>query len=136
MSRAWAGLVGAVVALALCAGFLLHAPRAATPRAQVAATRDSVSLSLAVRDGEVMPAAMQVPLGMRVRLEITNRGTQSAVVSLLGYDDRVHVGLTPGAVETIRFDVDRPGDDFAWKVDGRLAGRFRVAGSHLVEGHR
>jgi hypothetical protein len=136
MSRAWTVLVAAIIALALCAGLLLHAPRAATPPAQAAAPRDSVTLSLVVRDGDVTPAEMQVALGKRVHLDVTNRGTQPAIVSLLGYDDRVHAGLAPGATETITFDVDRPGDDFAWKVDGKLAGRFRVAGSHLVEGHR
>ena len=32
--------------------------------------------------------------------------------------------------------ADRPGDDFAWIVDGAAVGRLVVQGSHLVEGHR
>jgi hypothetical protein len=135
MNRAWAALVGGVLALALAAS-LLRAPHGAAAQPHMDAPRDSVTLTLVVRDGEVIPAGMQVPLGRSVRLEVANQGTQPAVVSLLGYDDRVHIGLAPGARQAITFDVDRPGDDFAWKVDGRLAGRFRVTGSHLVEGHR
>ena len=32
--------------------------------------------------------------------------------------------------------ADRPGDDFAWEVNGQVAGKLTVSGSHLVEGHR
>ena len=29
-----------------------------------------------------------------------------------------------------------PGEDFAWLLNGKPAAKLRVAGSHLVEGHR
>ena len=34
------------------------------------------------------------------------------------------------------FTADRPGDDFAWIVNGIPAARLTVSGSHLIEGHR
>jgi hypothetical protein len=68
---------------------------------------------------------------------MTNAGTAAATIALPGYEDRLTVPrLEPGAQWSGGFLADRPGDDFAWVVNERPAGRFLVAGSHLVEGHR
>jgi hypothetical protein len=72
-----------------------------------------------------------------VTLSIVNHGTRAVGIELSGYGDRVHVtGLAPGATWEGEFLADRPGDDFAWLLDGRPAGRLEIRGSHLVEGHR
>jgi hypothetical protein len=58
-------------------------------------------------------------------------------LALAGYEDRLAIpALSPGATWSGEFIADRPGEDFAWLLDGVPAGRLAVTGSHLVEGHR
>jgi hypothetical protein len=55
----------------------------------------------------------------------------------MGYEDRLGaVRVAPDSLWRGEFVADRPGQDFAWVLDGAPAGRLEVAGSHLVEGHR
>jgi hypothetical protein len=70
-------------------------------------------------------------------VRVVHRGTGPARLALMGYEDRLGVAeVAPGATWRASFVADRPGDDFAWMLDGAPAGRLRVSGSHLVEGHR
>jgi hypothetical protein len=103
------------------------APTAAAPRA---------SLELTIDGTQVMPVATQAPKDHEVDLVVVNRGAQPAELTLSGYEDRVGIRVEPGGRESLAFLADRPGDGFAWLVDGQPAGRFVVSGSHLVEGHR
>jgi hypothetical protein len=68
---------------------------------------------------------------------VEHRGAATARLTLAGYEDRLDIpALAPGAGWTGQFLADRPGEDFAWLLDGQPAGRLTVTGSHLVEGHR
>lgn len=88
-------------------------------------------------DGTVTPAAVSVEKGRRVHVAVTNHGETPARLELPGYDDKIPAA-TVGAGETwtAEFIADRPGEDFAWVVNGAPASRFLVTGSHLIEGHR
>ncbi|HKQ59527.1 MAG TPA: hypothetical protein VJY35_16815 [Candidatus Eisenbacteria bacterium] len=137
MTRSYLGLAGAIVALAVVLA-LVGRPRSpeTAPPATVAAT-PVVDLAIAIGAGQVSPASANVPKGCRVRLRVTSPGSVSPPLVLAGYEDRVRVpALARGAVWTGEFLADRPGEDFAWLLDGAPAGRLTVTGSHLVEGHR
>lgn len=87
--------------------------------------------------GGVDPQSVSVEKGTRVALTVTNAGSARVRVELPGYEDRLPgLRLEPGAIWRGTFVADRPGEDFAWMVDGKPAGRFAVTGSHLIEGHR
>ena len=92
--------------------------------------------ALDIEDGAVTPAASTVAKGVRVRLRVTNRSGRLTELALAGYQDRVRISLARGATGQSEFLADRPGEDFAWLIDGKPAGRLSVSGSHLVEGHR
>ena len=120
------------------AGLTLAARRPRRVEApQAAAPVPVVRLAVAIEDGALVPAVTSVPKGHEVRLAVENRGRARATLALAGYEDRLAIpALEPGARWSGAFTADRPGDDFAWTIDGRPAGRFAVQGSHLVEGHR
>jgi len=66
-----------------------------------------------------------------------NRDAVTVTLSLAGYEDRLAPrALARGARWDTTFIADRPGEDFAWLLDGKPAGQLTVTGSHLVEGHR
>jgi hypothetical protein len=137
MTRSYLGLAGVVVALAVVLA-LVGRPRSpgSAPPATGAAV-PVVDLAIAIGAGQVSPASANVPKGCRVRLRVTSSGSASPPLVLAGYEDRVSVpSLAPGAVWTGEFLADRPGEDFAWLLNGTPAGRLSVTGSHLVEGHR
>ena len=130
-------------ALTLAAGLALTAagriPLRRTPAAPapVAGAGEVVVLAVAIEGGAIHPASCAVPKDRRVRLTVTNRGAAAASLSLAGYQDRATLGpLAPGEARTVEFLADRPGEDFAWLLDGRPVGRLAVTGSHLAEGHR
>jgi len=102
------------------------------------AARAEVALDLTITpDHRITPALASVPKEHLVRLSVTNGGTRPASLTLMGYQDRFSVTqVTPGSVWRGEFVADRPGDDFAWMLDGAPVGRLAVTGSHLVEGHR
>ena len=132
----WILLAGTVLAgLALVS--LGRAPRRQLARDPVLSEATVVSVSLEIRDGAVTPAAIGVPKDRRIRLEVQNRGRDPARFGLAGYEDRLSPGvIAPGASWAGEFLADRPGEDFAWLIDGQPTGRFSVTGSHMVEGHR
>ena len=139
MTRRYLILLAAVLALGIGLSFVARSGLFRPGQTTVAAstTVAPVHVSLHVRDGAVTPAESVVPLGSRVALEVANDGHDEIELSLAGYEGRLpalHVaGVNKAAGE---FTADRPGEDFAWLVDGRPAGRLQVAGSHLIEGHR
>jgi hypothetical protein len=135
--RRYLGLLVGAVAVALMLRVAVRGPaRARGPEASAPAEA-AVALSLAVADGEVAPEASVVPKDRRVNLAIVNRGARPARFALAGYEDRLpERTVAPGDTARVEFLADRPGEDFAWLVDGRPAGRLTVAGSHLIEGHR
>ena len=139
MTRAYGILLALVVAAALGLGALARMPRRVVtrPAPAVAAPVAPVALALAVERGGIVPETSAVPKDRRVRLTVINRGSVAVTLRLAGYEDRVTLGpLAPGVARTIEFLADRPGEDFAWLLDGRPAGRLAVTGSHLTDGHR
>jgi hypothetical protein len=128
----FAGIAAAAVLISLLGR--MPARQAAAPQAPVAAPR--TSLELTIDGARVMPVHTQVDKGSDVEVLVFNRGASPAGLTLSGYEDRVSARIEPGARHALRFLADRPGDGFAWLIDGQQAGRFVVAGSHLVEGHR
>jgi hypothetical protein len=130
-------LLLAALAIAVPLSMIRHATRHAAPVAANAAEAPAITVRIEIQDGVVAPARASVPKDHRVALEVVNRGTHAASVSLAGYEDRVAASdLAPGATWSVVFLADRPGEDFPWLVDGRPAGRFVVAGEHLAERRR
>ena len=88
-------------------------------------------------DGTMTPASVSVEKGKRVLVTVTNHGESPARVELPGYEDVVpSASVDAGETWSAQFLADRPGEDFAWVVNGAPASRFVVSGSHLIEGHR
>ncbi len=137
MRRSYLLLFGLVVVLAVALTALGRPRRRPAPRPVAASLAPLVDLTIGIADGQVSPAVAAVPKGSRVRLRVDYRGASPARLTLAGYEDRVNIpALAPGIVWTGEFLADRPGEDFAWLLDGQPAGRLTVTGSHLVEGHR
>jgi hypothetical protein len=114
-----------------------RSPRREQTRTAASPEAPAVSISLEIRDGSVIPSSVSVPKDRRVRLRVRNRGIAHARFGLAGYEDRVSPRvIAPGDSVSAEFYANRPGDDFAWLIDGEPGGRFSVTGSHLVEGHR
>ena len=136
MRRPYLLLAGGVVVLSVALS-LLGRPRPTGAPAPGAATVPVTDLTITIVEGQVSPATSAVPKNHLVRLRVEHRAASTARLALAGYQDRIDIpALAPGGVWTGEFLADRPGDDFAWLLDGRPAGRFAVTGSHLVEGHR
>ena len=136
MKGRYLGLAIGVVMLAVVITVLGRPQRVERPSAPPAAA-PVVELMLAIDGGRLSPAMTSVPKGARVRLRVAARGARGARLALAGYQDRLAIPpLAPGAMWTGEFIADRPGDDFAWLLDGVPAGRLAVTGSHLIEGHR
>ena len=139
MTRRYLVLLAVVFALGIALSFLAHSRWMRPGQAPVSAatTVARVPVSIHVRDGGVTPEESVVPLGARVALEVVNDGPRDIELALSGYESSVTAIHVAGATAArAEFTADRPGEDFAWLVDGRPAGRLRVAGSHLIEGHR
>lgn len=136
--RSYLWLLGAVVAAAFAVTLLARIPGWRAPDAtEPSAAPRPVSIVLEVRDGVLSPGTVQVTKGDRIALSVRNAGSTRTEISLPGYDDRWPAfTIEPGATWTGDLLADRPGDDFAWVVNGRPTGRLVVAGSHLVEGHQ
>ena len=125
--------LGAALVLGVAAR-MPHRTRASAPAPPEA---PAIDLALEIRDGVVVPDIATVPKGQRVRLAVANRGSRAASLTLAGYEDHLRTGpIAPGAAWTGEFLADRPGEDFAWLVDGRPGGKLVVTGSHLIEGHQ
>ena len=132
---------GVVLALALVAALVLGAvarlPRGSAERAPVAPAVPSLKLKVAFAAGAARPEAASVPVGHRVEATLVNEDSRVLTIGLAGYEDRVPAAaIAPGSSRTVGFVADRPGEAFAWLVDGEPCGRLAVTGSHLEEGHR
>jgi hypothetical protein len=127
-------VVSVVIAIALAV--VMKRPRSLAPR-PLAVAIPEVTLRLTIQPGAVMPPRSAVPKNHRVRLQVLNRGGQSLTLALAGYEDRLGTrAIAAGALWDTSFVADRPGEDFAWLLNGEPAGQLTVTGSHLVEGHR
>jgi hypothetical protein len=137
-TRRYGAIFVAALAVALLATFALRRPRPAAPPVPAAVAAESVAVAVELlAGGDALASPDAIDAGRTVALAVTNRDRTPRRLRLAGYEDRVDTGaLAPGATWHGGFVADRPGDDFAWLVDGRPAGRLDVRGSHLVEGHR
>jgi hypothetical protein len=134
--RPYVLLLAAALAAGVLLGLVARRPGRG-PIASLPAPAPQIELELVVDDGGLRPGAVSVPQGRSVDLRVRNASARAIRLTLAGYEDRVRLpSLGPGQSERTAFLADRPGEDFAWLVDGRPAGRFHVSGSHLVEGHR
>ena len=136
--RRYLALLGVAALLGL-AGLLVArtAPLSRPP----AATTDgppAVTLDITVTpDEHNVPAVASVPKDHRVRLRVANHHHRRVTLTLMGYQDRFSAAaVDPDSVWQGEFLADRPGDGFAWILEGAPVGRLEVTGSHLVEGHR
>lgn len=130
-------LLGVTLAAGLALTLAARMPQSPAARPGAVAPVPGVALRIEFEDGSVLPATAVVPANHRVQLTLVNRGGAAIDVRLAGYEDRVAPGaLAAGATWTGTFLADRPGEAFAWLVDGQPCGRLAVSGSHLVEGHR
>ena len=137
MIRRWLVLLAIVPVAALLLAVLARRPHDAGPRAASVAAAPEIELRVTLAGGRLEPEHAAVAVGRRVRLLVKNAGDDPADLRLAGYEDGVDLkAIAPGGTRTVAFLADRPGDDFAWLVDGRPVGRLSVTGSHLIEGHR
>jgi hypothetical protein len=137
VNRTYYRLALAVIAVGLALGILSRLPRRDAPKPQPApaAVRVEVALTLDP-DGVVEADRDGVPKGTLVVLHVVNRGSVARMLSLSGYEERLHLPVAPAEIAHATFRADRPGGDFAWLVDGTPSRRFAVSGPHLDEGRR
>lgn len=139
MKRSYLFLFLGILALAVALALAGRMPRGtrATRAGAPAAAAPTVTASIEIRGGAIEPATVSVPKDRRIRLTVVNHDAKTAQVTLSGYEDRVQIPpLRPRDHWTGEFLADRPGEDFAWILNGVPAGRFAVTGSHLLDGHR
>src|SRR5262245_52429774 len=111
--------------------------QAPAPAAERAPEIPIVALELVLTKDGIAPATSSVPKDRRVRLTIVNHRGDLVGLSLNGYQDRLAIGwIDPDSTWRGEFLADRPGEGFAWMLEGEPVGRLDVQGSHLVEGHR
>lgn len=136
--RRYLVLLGLAFAVGLALVPLARRARIAAPRDTEADGARFVDLALVVTpEFRVAPESAAVPRDARVRLAITNRYRGAVSLALMGYQDRFGAtNIPPDSTWRGEFLADRPGEDFAWVLEGAPVGRLRVTGSHLVEGHR
>ena len=134
----WLLVASAAVALILTMWGGMRSQRALAPDASESTWVRPTELEILIGpDGGMTPSSVRVEKDKRVVARLTNAGHRPARVELPGYEDRLAaVTIEPGDTWTGEFLADRPGEDFAWLVNGKPAGRFLVTGSHLIEGHR
>lgn len=134
----WLLVASAAVALALTMWGGTGTRRALAPDAPDSAWVRPVELVFQIGpDGGLTPASVAVEKDKKVLASLTNTGSRAVRVELPGYEHRLPAfTIEAGATWTGEFVADRPGEDFAWLVNGRPAGRLTVSGSHLIEGHR
>jgi hypothetical protein len=136
VKRPYLALAAVVVVVAAGLGLVGGRGRDEAPRT-VPVAAPLTELAIAIEAVSVSPATVSVPKGHRVRLRVEHRGAATVRLALAGYEDALAIPpLEPGTTWTGEFLADRPGEDFAWLLDDRPAGRLMVTGSHLIEGHR
>jgi len=98
----------------------------------------SVALDITVvSDHEITPSFASVPKDHLVHLSVTNHGRRAVTLTLMGYQDRFAAAyVPPDSTWHGEFIADRPGEAFAWILEGAPTGRLQVTGSHLEEGRQ
>ena len=127
--------------LAALAGAVLAGParRLATRSSPAAAPAalPTTSLTLFLGSDGLQPEQSEVPKDHRVSITVANHTGRAVTLALAGYEGRLDIGrIEDGETWCGGFTSELPGDDFAWLVDGKPAGRLAVTGSHLTEGRR
>ena len=137
MMRRYAIVLALAVFGVLVVSYLLRAPAVTRARALAPAPREALALQVDVYDDHLSTAPESLPLGDAVEFTVRNHTAVPLRLALAGYEDRVSVtALAPGAAWRGTFLADRPGEQFAWLVNGEAQGRLDIRGPHLVEGHR
>ena len=135
--KRYLALLGGAFALGLVLMVAARTMRAPAPAVTHAPEIPSVTLEFTLTQDGMTPANASVPKDHRVRLTIVNRRRDRVGLSLHGYQDRLMIGwIDPDSTWRGEFLADRPGDGFAWMLEGEPVGKLAVEGSHLVEGHR
>ena len=130
-------LFGSALALGLVLMLLALTVHAPAPVVTRAPEIPAVDLELTLTSQGISPELSSVPKDHRVRLTIVNRRRDRVGLSLHGYQDRLMIGwIDPDSTWRGEFLADRPGEGFAWMLEGEPVGKLAVVGSHLVEGHR
>lgn len=137
MNRTYLWLLAGILALPAALGLLSRLPHReeAPPAPAPPPTRIEVALEIDPAS-RLAPERSVVPLGAEVTLRVRNQSAKPRLLALAGYEGAVNVGIPARGDAAVEFRADRPGDDFAWLLDGTPAGKLAVTGSHLVEGHR
>lgn len=137
MSSRYLMLLAGAFAIGLVLMFTARSIHAPAPVAVRAPEIPSVALALTLTKDGIAPASASVPKDHRVMLAITNRRHDRVGLSLHGYQDRLMIGwIEPDSTWRGEFLADRPGDGFAWMLEGEPVGKLAVEGSHLEDGHR
>jgi len=130
-------LLGAAFAVGLVVMLVARSVHAPAPVVARAPEIPSVDLELVLTRDGLSPANSSVPKDHCVRLAIVNHRHDRVGLSLHGYQDRLLIGwIDPDSTWRGEFLADRPGEGFAWMLEGEPVGQLNVSGSHLVEGHR
>lgn len=130
-------LLAVVLVAGALTGMLSRGWRPAGPAPAPKVAQPEYDLALTVTGRRVMPEAVAIPKHRLVHLSVTNRDTRPVTLSLAGYEDRLHTApIPPDSTWRGTFLADRPGEGFAWQVNGMALGRLDITGSHLEEGHQ
>jgi hypothetical protein len=137
VSRAWSALAVTTASVTLALLVLARLPHRAPAAAAPAPPTPLDTLTVVAMGDSVRPAFASIPVRHRLALTRVNDGTRSCALGLAGYEHALpDAKLAPGEARTDTVLLDLPGEDFAWRLDGEPVGKLRVAGSHMVEGHR
>jgi hypothetical protein len=130
-------LLIALIVVAVAVGLVKRSQHGATaPAAPAVATLTALDLTI-TPDAHLEPATMTVKKDTHIALSVTNHYHRAMSLTLMGYQDRFRVmQVAPDSTWRGTFIADRPGEDFAWVLEGAPAGRLVVTGSHLIEDHR
>ena len=122
---------------ALAVSILLRMPQRAVARTAAPAQVDTLAVAVDVFADHVETQPQTFAVGRTVALTVTNHRAAPLRFALTGYQDCVPAAaIAPNAPAHITFIANRPGDQFAWLIDGSPMGRLDIRGSHLVEGHQ
>jgi len=130
-------MLGFAVLGALSVSLLLRMPQRAVAHAAAPQTVDTLAVTVDVFADHVDTRPAVFAVGRTVALTVASHRATPVRFALSGYQDRVAAAaLAPGRSVHFTFIASRPGDQFAWLIDGAPLGRLDIRGSHLVEGHQ